>query len=439
MAALIFHGAPGSYKTSSAIWFELLGSLRKGRTVVTNIEGMKTKEQIEEALNEKFPESAQLWRLSSQNETGRGLWRRYFHWCPIGAQIIIDEVQDVFPNDRTFKPEKYDYKNVREYKDYLPEQWIQRHIELLDSVKPDDISPEDKDDTGTPIFNEYGQLIYPSTIRESFMRHRKYQWDIVVCTPTITEVHSLIRGACEHAYKHTSKDDFGKVIPFFKRRPRITQHPPKDSGNTPKKSDLGFYRKVPVKVHDLYKSTATGNHNASGAGKSPFSSPAILGILALVVCCVSYIIYAVSTYESPADAAKATYTETNQGTIAQGSADLRKDLPVVYNTDNAQTAVKGVAGLDLPHNPINAYIVGSEVIREGSRAAIQLYLRMVTQTGEYYLSSSDLKMYGYNVRVKSECKAEILNENINVSVFCSLAKLENYSNPINSKPSVTMF
>ncbi len=37
MAATIFHGAPGSYKSSSAVWFELLPALREGRLVVLSI------------------------------------------------------------------------------------------------------------------------------------------------------------------------------------------------------------------------------------------------------------------------------------------------------------------------------------------------------------------------------------------------------------------
>ena len=438
MAALIFHGAPGSYKTSSAIWFELLGSLRKGRIVVTNIEGIKTKEQIESEMGETFPESAQLWRLSSQNENGRGLWRRYFHWCPIGAQIILDEVQDVFPNDRTFKPEKYEYKDVREYADFLPEEWIYRHIELLDSIKPDDLKPEDMDDTGTPIFNEHGHVIYPHTIRESFMRHRKYQWDIVVCTPTITEVHSLIRGACEHAYKHTSKDEFGKVIPYFKRRPRITQHPPKDSGNVAKKSDLGFYRKVPVKVHSLYKSTSTGKHNASGAGKSPLASPAILGILALVVFCLVYLGFAIPNVSNPAKSVVSANTEASSPTIAENSERVRKDSPFSRLDNTNQNDAETVSSLMLPHNPIDGYIVGSEIIKEGGRAAIEMYLRLVTKDGEYYLSSSDLKSYGYNIKVNSDCSATIRNSDIEVPIFCSMLKNKTTASTF-SKPQVTIF
>ena len=40
MAASIFHGPPGSFKSASAFWYEVLPALRAGRVVVTNIEGI---------------------------------------------------------------------------------------------------------------------------------------------------------------------------------------------------------------------------------------------------------------------------------------------------------------------------------------------------------------------------------------------------------------
>ncbi|ELU1680420.1 hypothetical protein SBP32_004513, partial [Vibrio parahaemolyticus] len=37
MATIIRHGPAGSYKSSYAVWFELLPALREGRVVVTNV------------------------------------------------------------------------------------------------------------------------------------------------------------------------------------------------------------------------------------------------------------------------------------------------------------------------------------------------------------------------------------------------------------------
>ena len=156
MSASIFHGAPGSFKSASAFWFEVLPALRAGRVVVTNIEGVLTKESIEIELDEVFPETADIWRLSSQTETGLFLWRRWFWWMPVKAFIIIDEVQDVFPNDsKVFKPEELDSQGIESIKQHLPEKFYNHYKKAIADFKPD-ISEGTKDDTGETILDENG-------------------------------------------------------------------------------------------------------------------------------------------------------------------------------------------------------------------------------------------------------------------------------------------
>lgn len=99
MAIVIEHGHNGSYKSSSVIWFRLLPALRQGRLVVTNVAGMYPLHKIEEFLGEKFPASARLFRMSSQDPTYQKLWRVWHHWMPIGAFVFIDECQDIYDRD----------------------------------------------------------------------------------------------------------------------------------------------------------------------------------------------------------------------------------------------------------------------------------------------------------------------------------------------------
>ena len=87
MATIIRHGAAGSYKSACAVWFDLLPALREGRTVVTNIQGMRKVEQIEKALSERFPPSARIISIYSTSEKGRYLWQNYYNWLPIGAMV----------------------------------------------------------------------------------------------------------------------------------------------------------------------------------------------------------------------------------------------------------------------------------------------------------------------------------------------------------------
>ena len=79
MATKVFHGPPGSYKSSTAMWFEILPALRAGRVVVTNLQGIVSIEQMQSELKEVFPESARLLRISIGSEEGMLLIRNFFH------------------------------------------------------------------------------------------------------------------------------------------------------------------------------------------------------------------------------------------------------------------------------------------------------------------------------------------------------------------------
>jgi len=137
MSASIFHGAPGSFKSASAFWFEVLPALRAGRVVVTNIEGILPKESIEIELNETFPESADVWRLSSQTDLGLYLWRRWFWWMPVKAFIIIDEIQDIFPDDaKVFKPDELDSQGIESLKGKLPQKYFDYYWSVIANFTP---------------------------------------------------------------------------------------------------------------------------------------------------------------------------------------------------------------------------------------------------------------------------------------------------------------
>ncbi|MBJ6907674.1 zonular occludens toxin domain-containing protein, partial [Vibrio cholerae] len=71
------------------------------------------------------------------------------------------------------------------------------------SFKP----PEDYvDDIGERIVDENGLIIMPENFEEAFQRHRKYNWDIVLCTPNISKLGSEIKSVSETAINHSSLD-----------------------------------------------------------------------------------------------------------------------------------------------------------------------------------------------------------------------------------------
>lgn len=292
MASVIFHGDPGSYKTASAVWFEMLPALRSGRCVVTNIEGLFDLETIQKELGETFPDEAQLWRISTLNKTGENLMARWFHWLPAGALLLIDEVQNIY-SDKDRKeltdfnvalPGQPDTVDIISAND-LPEALRDYSISVVDDIKDDGYT----DDLGLTERDNNGHIRYPLNIKDALMRHRKFNWDILVCTPDITKVHNLIRSVAEVAASHKSFDSV--PLPYFQRRPRIHEHNSLERGLSPKKGELVKRRKVPIDVHKLYKSTQTGKNNKSGKGASPFKSGVFRFYLVLFLSCLAYLFY----------------------------------------------------------------------------------------------------------------------------------------------------
>ena len=412
MAASIFHGAPGSFKSASAVWFEVLPALRKGRLVVTNIEGILPLEEIETELQETFPDSAQLWRLSSQNEEGLNLWRNWYHWMPTGALVLIDEVQDVYPTEATFKPESCNYKHVDNYKELIPEHWYTYHYIQLEKFKPDDLTSGDVDDLGRELFNEHGHIIYPKTLKECYMRHRKYNWDIICCTPDITSVHKYIRNVSQYAYSHKYFDGLAG-IPYYNRRPRIFEHNPKLDGKTPNKASTITWKKIPIEVHKCYKSTATGGIT-KGQGKNFLYSPAFAFPVAAVFLCILYWIWYFTSNEST--------VETVEETAQVGVVNNQKDTS--SNTNNAAVQVLDgePVSVGLPYGATDIFVTGIQEVKRPERTHREYIFEFITERyGTFSINSYELASMGFSIQYFSPCNVIIRQAKTNFvyRAFCS--------------------
>ncbi|MFL3650091.1 MAG: zonular occludens toxin domain-containing protein [Pseudoalteromonas sp.] len=410
MASSIFHGAPGSFKSASATWFEVLPALRKGRLVVTNIEGILPIDEIEIELQETFPDSAQLWRLSSQNEEGQKLWRNWYHWMPTGALVLIDEVQDVYPTEATFKPESCDYKHVDNYKDLIPEHWYSYHYEQLEKFKPDNLTSGDTDDLGRELFNKHGHIIYPKTLKECYMRHRKYNWDIIVCTPDITSVHKYIRNVSQYAYAHKYFDGLA-AIPYYNRRPRIFEHNPKLDGKTPNKSSTIVWKKIPIEVHKCYKSTATGGIT-KGQGKNFLYSPVFAFPVAAIFLCLLYWVW---YFASPSDA-----VETDEKTPNPSMESIKKDSDSTFSNDDFQIANSDPSLLALPYGATDIFVTGIQEVRLPERTHREYIFEFITDKyGVFSIDSYELASMGFTIQYFSSCNVLIKNESISYRALCS--------------------
>jgi zona occludens toxin len=426
MAAHIFHGAPGSFKSATVMWFRVLEELRKGRLVVTNIEGILDKESIEIELDEVFPETADIWRLSSQTDEGLYLWKRWFWWMPVKAFIVMDEIQDIFPNDTTvFKPIQFDIpeqsSGIELLKDKLPTKFYEHYIQAIYDFSPDDIDSL-KDDTGQVVLDENNNIIYPKTMREANMRHRKYNWDIVYCTPVIDDIHKLVRSVCEFAYAHKYLEQL-EFIPYYHRRTRIHEHSPKSSGYPKKKDDPTKWRKIPVQVHKLYRSTSTGKVSSNGGGVNALKNPVLLFTVTVLFFAVGYALW--WGFIKPD---RATIQERSGQVVEENlqiSSEATTENPTISNSfDPIQNPNEINISIKLPYNANEIYFNGYVDIKITNSKRDREYLFTLLKGREEYLIDGDnLKSMGFLIRFIDECSVKIVNGDNSRIVYCPPRKL----------------
>lgn len=403
MAIVIEHGHNGSYKSSSVIWHRLLPALRAGRLVVTNAAGMYPLHRIEEFLGEKFPETARLFRVSSQDPKYQELWRRWHHWMPIGAFVFIDECQDIYDRDVFKGQSEYDLKPIDTYSNVLPADFIQLFKDTLNSFKPETVEECDMDDTGRVVFDERGLIMYPTSPKESFMRHRHYNWDVVFATPDITSIPRPVRACCEVAFSYSSKDSFF----FSKRKPRIYEHNPLDNG-IPTKQSVTFKRHVPLAVHRLYKSTQTGSITKSGQSGGPLSSFKIRFIMfGVLPCILAYWVYfAVARFVGePAIPQTGAAVAAESGSAASSGA-VAVPVPVADGGNGG-----GQSAFVMPYQVAQLFTNGaSGAIYAGRFEGLVLFSGMRGKD-EVIFNSDDLVNLGYKVDYLGDCYSVVTDRN----------------------------
>ena len=431
MASKIYHGAPGSYKSSSAVWFDLLPALRNGRCVVTNVEGILDLESIEKVLGEKFPDSAQLWRFSTLNDTGHNIVSRWFHWLPVGALLLIDEVQNVYSDkDRTELKEynvalgsEFTTSQIMSDVDSLPDDLRNYSVSCLDDIVDDGY----KDDLALSERDSNGHIRYPRNIKDALMRHRKFNWDILLCTPDIAKVHSLIRSVAETAVQHRSLDSF--PLPYFQRRPRTFEHNSQDKGSGAKKGDIIKRRKIPKDVFKLYKSTQTGKNNKSGVGASPIESNGFRFAVVLLLSILAYWIYFISGFFSDDEVAVPIESVSPVQRVEETSVEVPKKTDIsnsVDNSDSVDTQVfnpeplEGYTFYSTGSMVQNAYNRRGDTLSYISSESFNTVFVDVYQADEFMFStdSNDLIRMGYDFSVLSDCVYRVTYADVSRVVIC---------------------
>ena len=367
MSIIIRHGANGSYKSAVIVFNHIIEGLKQGRLVVTNMEGMYPLDYLERVLNLKFPDGAALVRIGSTTDVQLNLWRNWFSWMPIGALIVIDEVQSVYDAAATKKPILL--QPHTDFASDLPENIIKHFDDMRNSIKSTDFDEGDTDDTGILRFNPDGSIIYPKDLKDAFSRHRKFNWDIVFGTPDITEVPKTVRSCAEKAFAQRARDEFFMT----KRKPRIYEHPPLENGLSPKK-EFTTSLKVPLWAFLCYKSTQTNKNTKSGQGNNPLKSPKLIMIMVLICVSLSYFVYSVyaiftrsekSNYESFVEnssvekghpvnnlVSEKNVLTTQNDTKTASSSFTYNDLLSFASSGNSNPRLK------LPYSAHSAYLTG---------------------------------------------------------------------------------
>lgn len=260
MSIKIHHGAPGSYKSSGAIFTDVLPAIKAGRHIITNVRGF-TAERCREVLGKAVPDSFEVTYIETESQSGRDHLARFYHWAPKGAFFLVDEVQRVFPP-----------------------AWRQSDLDRLDYPSGPDAAKAD------------GR---PETIDVAFDMHRHHNWDFVFTTPNIKKVHSVIRAAAETAIRHTNM----KILGFGKRYKTVLHLADNSGSSISDVLQAKPFNKVPDYVFKLYDSTTTGKVTDTIAGSSILRDPKILFFMVFIGLCIFFGFIKPDYIDAPAKAA----------------------------------------------------------------------------------------------------------------------------------------
>ncbi len=318
MATSIHHGPPGSYKSFTLVQRFAIPALKEGRVVVTNVRGFDDLERVKDQFpdDEFHPEADIIW-VDTKTAEGRKFMSQWWHWVPFGALIIIDEVQQVYPDRRDFKLESLDK--------FTPPPGLV--IEDLRKRGIDEGRPED-------VFTAYD-------------KQRHYNWDIYLSTPNIAKVKKEIREVSEWAYRHR---DVSGLLPWKKNRWIEHQHDPESNGKSiSHRVGSPTEYKADPRIFKCYASTATGEHIQSKAGRSILSDPKILGLLFIVVACIGYMFYGYGEYKDAHKISTPTAVVPKTPAVSPAPAHLDGPVAVVSSKDPVIESIQPLKFLDREH------------------------------------------------------------------------------------------
>lgn len=367
------HGAPGSFKTASAVWYDVVEALRQGRKVITNVRDIADVGQFEEVLKENFEDSAEIIFIDTSTEQAKKAFGCFFHWAPFNSYILIDEAQYIYSKRLRVKPETF-------------------HLNPDLPIIPDEISLIDIDNS----------LDRPLEITTAFEKHRHYEWDFTLTTPNKKMVPDWILECIESCYLHKSKENV-LPIPYFKRRINIRQHDPSSTGASLTSCTSSYSQKIPVKVHELYKSTESGKHTKNTASKSPVKVGWLVffGFFGFITF-YFMVSSATDLASSERFSGEPKQVEGANKVVSENGAIKNTDMvsvnkPVLLPNKNGGKNVRHVKKekIKLPYSAFEIFVIGASKI---GRKVSYIFILIIDKEKSIDLTSSDLKDMGYDIK-----------------------------------------
>jgi len=371
MAAVIHHGGGvGTYKTFAVLQRHAIPELQAGRTVISTVRGFDSIRVIEAVMNIEIPESAEIIFVDLETTEGIEKIRRWWEWAPIGAYIIIDEAQLIYPKGRRVGTYDYPAKN---------------------GLSSEESAENDK---------------RPNGFLQAFTMQRHYNWDLAIITPNIKMLLPEIQQVTQVAYEHKY---MGGLLPWAKHGWREKQHSPLESGSATAHPAVRY--KADKRIYQVYQSTKTGSHSATNGERSVFQNPKIISILLFSFSAVVLFIYLFFFK-----------------ILAKGNGDIPVENPRVnVQVSSAANPVHGVDSNNIQVNSVQPVVVPIETTKFGSSVMSivgKMFDEFVIEIGmpptSYQMTTKQLFENNVKIKIVNDCLIVLTHIDIEYNVRCPM-------------------
>ncbi len=280
-----------------------------------------------------------------------------------------------------------------------------------------------------------GRIIYPFSFNEGFMRHRKYNWDIELLSPDWGQIDTAIRACAEQCFFHKGNDGmfWAKRKPLIYKHAKNTTTPVIPKGKDPNVMSV----KIPLDAFLLYKSTATGKAQQSGAVNVLYKNPKFLAAFAAGVGCIGYFLYGLSglvlgtseevpnapTAPTPSQVSESAKGTGQKGAEGAGVLPARgtgnspdgSALDSVSLASNRLELMRQMLGL---YEIQSLYYTGHTTQKTQSGFKFMVTLEAKTPDGVYRFDDTFLKANHIRYVHYDDCLLKLTKEAVDLHVFC---------------------